>query len=82
MYYATEGDINVNGAATKNTSSETTGGGQVRFQDVATTPTYPNTTRGQVIGTRLSQKYGGKLGYISDGNGGYSSIDHLIGVVI
>lgn len=77
MYYATEGDINVNGAATKNTSSETTGGGQVRFQDVATTPTYPNTTRGQVIGTRLSQKYGGKLGYVSDGNGGYSSIDHF-----
>ena len=77
MYYATEGDINVNGAATKNTSSETTGGGQVRFQDVDTTPTYPNTTRGQIIGTRLSQKYGGKLGYVSDGNGGYSSIDHF-----
>lgn len=77
MYYATEGDINVNGAATKNTSSETTGGGQVRFQDVYTTPTYPNTTRGQIIGTRLSQKYGGKLGYVSDGNGGYSSIDHF-----
>lgn len=77
MYYAIEGDINVNGAATKNTSSETTGGGQVRFQDVDTTPTYPNTTRGQIIGTRLSQKYGGKLGYVSDGNGGYSSIDHF-----
>lgn len=77
MYYATEGDINVNGAATKNTSSETTGGGQVRFQDVDTTPTYPNTTRGQIIGTRLSQKYGGKLGYVSDGNGGYASIDHF-----
>lgn len=77
MYYATEGDINVNGAATKNTSSETTGGGQVRFQDVATTPTYPNTTRGQIIGTQLATKYGGKLGYVSDGNGGYSSIDHF-----
>lgn len=77
MYYATEGDINVNGAATKNTSSETTGGGQVRFQDVATTPTYPNTTRGQVIGTQLATKYGGKLGYISDGTGGYASIDHF-----
>lgn len=77
MYYATEGDINVNGAATKNTSSETTGGGQVRFQDVATTPTYPNTTRGQIIGTKLATKYGGKLGYVSDGNGGYSSIDHF-----
>lgn len=77
MYYATEGSINVNGYATKNTSNETTGGGEVRFQDVDTTPTYPNTTRGQVIGTRLSQKYGGKLGYISDGNGGYASIDHF-----
>lgn len=77
MYYAAEGDININGAATKNTSSETTGGGQVRFQDVATTPTYPNTTRGQVIGTQLATKYGGKLGYVSDGNGGYSSIDHF-----
>lgn len=77
MYYATEGDINVNGAATKNTSSETTGGGQVRFQDVATTPTYPNTTRGQIIGTQLATKYGGKLGYISDGTGGYASIDHF-----
>lgn len=77
VYYATEGDINVNGKATKNTSNETTGGGEVRFQDVASTPTYPNVTRGQVIGTRLSQKYGGKLGYVSDGNGGYSSIDHF-----
>lgn len=77
VYYATEGDINVNGTATKNTSNETTGGGEVRFQDVASTPTYPNVTRGQVIGTRLSQKYGGKLGYVSDGNGGYSSIDHF-----
>ena len=77
VYYATEGDINVNGAATKNTSNETTGGGQVRFQDVATTPTYPNTTRGQVIGTKLATKYGGKLGYISDGTGGYASIDHF-----
>lgn len=77
VYYATEGDINVNGTATKNTSNETTGGGEVRFQDVDSTPTYPNVTRGQVIGTRLSQKYGGKLGYISDGNGGYASIDHF-----
>ena len=77
VYYATEGDINVNGTATKNTSNESTAGGKVSFLDVDTTPTYPNTTRGQVIGTRLSQKYGGKLGYISDGNGGYSSIDHF-----
>ena len=77
VYYATEGDINVNGTATKNTSNESTAGGRVSFLDVASTPTYPNTTRGQVIGTRLSQKYGGKLGYISDGNGGYSSIDHF-----
>jgi beta-lactamase superfamily II metal-dependent hydrolase len=77
VYYATEGDINVNGTATKNTSNESTAGGKVSFLDVDTTPTYPNTTRGQVIGTRLSQKYGGKLGYVSDGNGGYSSIDHF-----
>jgi beta-lactamase superfamily II metal-dependent hydrolase len=77
VYYATEGDINVNGTATKNTSNESTVGGRVSFLDVASTPTYPNTTRGQVIGTRLSQKYGGKLGYVSDGNGGYSSIDHF-----
>lgn len=77
VYYATEGDINVNGTATKNTSNESTAGGKVSFLDVDTTPTYPNTTRGQVIGTRLSQRYGGKLGYISDGIGGYSSIDHF-----
>ena len=77
MYYAIDGDINVNGTATKNTSNESTAGGKVSFLDVDTTPTYPNTTRGQVIGTRLSQKYGGKLGYISDGNGGYASIDHF-----
>lgn len=77
VYYATEGDINVNGTATKNTSNESTVGGKVSFLDVDTTPTYPNTTRGQVIGTRLSQKYGGKLGYVSDGNGGYASIDHF-----
>lgn len=77
VYYATEGDINVNGTATKNTSNESTAGGRVSFLDVASTPTYPNTTRGQVIGTRLSQKYGGKLGYVSDGNGGYASIDHF-----
>lgn len=77
VYYATEGDINVNGTATKNTTNESTAGGKVSFLDVDTTPTYPNTTRGQVIGTRLSQKYGGKLGYVSDGNGGYSSIDHF-----
>lgn len=77
VYYATEGDINVNGTATKNTSNESTAGGKVSFLDVDTTPTYPNTTRGQVIGTRLSQRYGGKLGYISDGTGGYASIDHF-----
>ena len=77
VYYATEGDINVNGSATKNTSNESTAGGKVSFLDVNSTPTYPNTTRGQVINTRLSQKYGGKLGYISDGSGGYSSIDHF-----
>lgn len=77
MYYAVDGDINVNGTATKNTSNEATAGGKVSFLDVNTTPTYPNTTRGQVIGTRLSQKYGGKLGYISDGNGGHASIDHF-----
>lgn len=77
VYYATEGDINVNGTATKNTSNEATAGGRVSFLDVNTTPTYPKTTRGQVIGTRLSQKYGGKLGYVSNGNGGYSSIDHF-----
>lgn len=77
VYYATDGDISVNGTATKNTSNESTAGGKVSFLDVDTTPTYPNTTRGQVIGTRLSQKYGGKLGYVSDGNGGYASIDHF-----
>lgn len=77
MYYAIDGDINVNGTATKNTSNESTAGGKVSFLDVNTTPTYSNTTRGQVIGTRLSQKYGGKLGYISDGNGGHASIDHF-----
>lgn len=77
VYYATDGDITVNGVSTKNTSNESTGGGEVRFQDVATTPTYDKTTRGQVIGTRLSKKYGGQLGYISDGNGGYASIDHF-----
>lgn len=77
VYYATEGDINVNGTATKNTSNESTAGGKVSFLDVDSSPTYPSTTRGQVIGTRLSQKYGGKLGYISDGNGGYASIDHF-----
>lgn len=77
VYYAIDGDINVNGTATKNTSNESTAGGKVSFLDVDTTPTYPNVTRGQVIGTRLSQKYGGKLGYISDGNGGYASVDHF-----
>ena len=77
VYYATEGDINVNGTATKNTSNESTAGGKVSFLCVDNTPTYPNTTRGQVIGTRLSQRYGGKLGYISDGTGGYASIDHF-----
>ena len=77
MYYAIDGDINVNGTATKNTSNESTAGGKVSFLDVDTTPTYPNTTRGQVIGTQLATKYGGQLGYVSDGNGGYASIDHF-----
>ena len=76
VYYATDGDIHVNGTANRNTSNETTGGGQVRFQDVVT-PSYQNTTRGQIIGTRLSQRYGGPQYYISDGRGGYDSVDHF-----
>lgn len=76
VYYATEGDINVNGNATRNIANETTGGGQVRFQDVIT-PSYQNTSRGQIIGTRLSQRYGGPQYYISDGRGGYDSVDHF-----
>ena len=76
VYYATDGNINVNGVANRNTSNETTGGGQVRFQDVIT-PSYQNTTRGQIIGTRLSQRYGGPQYYISDGRGGYDSVDHF-----
>ena len=76
VYYATDGDIHVNGTANRNTSNETTGGGQVRFQDVVT-PSYQNTTRGQIIGTRLSQRYGGPQYYISDGKGGYDSVDHF-----
>ena len=76
VYYATDGDIHVNGTANRNTSNETTGGGQVRFQDVIT-PSYQNTTRGQIIGTRLSQRYGGPQYYISDGRGGYDSMDHF-----
>lgn len=76
VYYATEGNINVNGVATRNTSNNTTGGGQVRFQDIET-PSYPNTTRGQIIGSRLSLKYGGPQYFISDGAGGYDSMDHF-----
>jgi metallo-beta-lactamase superfamily len=76
VYYATDGDIHVNGTANRNTSNETTGGGQVRFQDVVT-PSYQNTSRGQIIGTRLSQRYGGPQYYISDGRGGYDSVDHF-----
>jgi len=76
VYYATDGDIHVNGTANRNTSNETTGGGQVRFQDVIT-PSYQNTSRGQIIGTRLSQRYGGPQYYISDGRGGYDSVDHF-----
>lgn len=76
VYYATDGDIHVNGTANRNTSNETTGGGQVRFQDVIT-PSYQNTSRGQIIGTRLSQRYGGPQYYISDGRGGYNSVDHF-----
>lgn len=76
VYYATDGNIHVNGTANRNTSNETTGGGQVRFQDVVT-PSYQNTTRGQIIGTRLSQKYGGPQYFISDGRGGYDSVDHF-----
>ena len=76
VYYATEGNINVNGILSRNTANETTGGGQVRFQDVVT-PSYQNTTRGQIIGTRLSQRYGGPQYYISDGRGGYDSVDHF-----
>ena len=75
-YYATDGDININGLSTRNTANETTGGGQIRFQDVIT-PSYPKTSRGQIIGTRLSQKYGGPQYYISDGKGGYDSVDHF-----
>lgn len=76
VYYATDGNINVNGVANRNTSNETTGGGQVRFQDVIT-PSYQNTTRGQIVGSRLSQKYGGPQYFISDGAGGYDSMDHF-----
>lgn len=76
VYYATDGDIYVNGTVNKNTANETGGGGTVRFQDVVT-PSYQNTTRGQIIGTRLSQRYGGPQYYISDGRGGYDSVDHF-----
>ena len=76
VYYATDGNINVNGVANRNTSNETTGGGQVRFQDVIT-PRYQNTSRGQIIGSRLSLKYGGPQYFISDGRGGYDSMDHF-----
>jgi len=76
VYCATDGNINVNGDVTRNTSNEVRGGGQVRFQD-RFTPNYPNTSRGQNIGARLSQRYGGPQYYISDGAGGYDSMDHF-----
>jgi hypothetical protein len=76
VYYATDGNINVNCVGNRNTSNETTGGGQVRFQDVIT-PSYQNTSRGQIVGSRLSLKYGGPQYFISDGRGGYDSMDHF-----
>lgn len=77
VYYATDGDIYVNGTANKNTANETGGGGTVRFQEVGTNVWQTGTTRGQIIGTRLSQRYGGPQYYISDGRGGYDSMDHF-----
>ena len=77
MYYATDGDIYVNGTVNKNTANETGGGGTVRFQEVGTNVWQTGTTRGQIIGTRLSQRYGGPQYYISDGRGGYDSMDHF-----
>lgn len=77
VYYATDGDIYVNGTVNKNTANETGGGGTVRFQEVGTNVWQTGTTRGQIIGTRLSQRYGGPQYYISDGRGGYDSVDHF-----
>lgn len=77
VYYAVDGDIYVNGTANKNTANEGTGGGSVRFQEVGTSVWQTGTTRGQIIGTRLSQRYGGPQYYISDGRGGYDSVDHF-----
>ena len=78
VYYATDGDIYVNGTVNKNTANETGGGGTVRFQEVGTNVWQTGTTRGQIIGTRLSQRYGGPQYYISDGRGGYDSISMVI----
>lgn len=77
VYYATDGDIYVNGTVNKNTANETGGGGTVKFQEVGTSVWQTNTTRGQIIGTRLSQRYGGPQYYISDGRGGYDAMDHF-----
>ena len=77
VYYATDGDIYVNGTVNKNTANETGGGGTVRFQEVGTNVWQTGTTRGQIIGTCLSQRYGGPQYYISDGRGGYDSVDHF-----
>ena len=77
VYYATDGDIYVNGTVNKNTANETGGGGTVRFQEVGTNVWQTGTTRGQIIGTRLSQRYGGPQYYVSDGNGDFTSMDHF-----
>lgn len=77
VYYATDGDIYVNGTVNKNTANETGGGGTVRFQEVGANVWQTETTRGQIIGTRLSQRYGGPQYYISDGRGGHDSMDHF-----
>lgn len=76
VYFATDGDITVNGNATKNTSNETLGGGSVTFQGVVT-PSYRKTTRGQIIDTRLSTRFGGPQYFIADGNDNYVSVDHF-----
>lgn len=77
VYYATDGDIYVNGTVNKNTANETGGGGTVKFQAVGTNVWQTNTTRGQIIDTKLSQRYGGPQYYISDGRGGYDAMDHF-----
>lgn len=77
VYYATDGDIYVNGTVNKNTANEGTGGGSVKFQQVGTNVWQTNTTRGQIIDTKLSQRYGGPQYYISDGRGGYDAMDHF-----